>query len=235
VKTKPQRVDVMKRQAVILGLAAVFCMPAAATADIYRWKDPEGVMHFSNQPPPAGATVIEKIEESPYDAEADRLRIEEERRLRLERQKLEVEERKAETAARERDAQLRLEQANRRLEEAQQLEQQARERTKDDGCEDDYYLRYGYCGGYPAYSGRYYRGRPGSPDLYRGYYRENNSLYYKDPLKPGHPPVTPPPGKPGQKPAPQPQAPKNAARPGDMPPAMEDSAPRGRTLPAAPK
>ena len=108
------------------GLMAFLCLPAAANADVYRWKDANGVMHFSNQPPPAGATLIEKIEETPYDAAADRQRIEEERRLRLERQKLEVEERKADTAAREREAQLKLEQANRRLQEAQQLEQQAR-------------------------------------------------------------------------------------------------------------
>jgi hypothetical protein len=225
----------MKRQAIILGLTAVLCMPAAATADIYRWKDANGVINFSNQPPPAGATVIEKIEESPYDAEADRQRIEEERRLRLERQKLEVEERKAEIAVRERDAQLTLEQANRRLEEAQQLEQQARERTKEDDCDDDYYLRYGYCGGYPVYSGRYYRGRPGSPDLYRGYYRDNNSLYYKNPLKPGHPLVTPLPGKPGQKPAPRREAPKNAATPGKTGPVMGDLAPKAGAFPTGPK
>ena len=224
----------MIRQAIILGLMAIIFMPAAG-ADIYRWKDANGVMHFSNQPPPAGTTVIEKIEETPYDAAADRQRIEEERRLRLERQKLEVEERKADTAARERDAQLKLEQANRRLQEAQQLEQQAREQPKGDDCDDDYYLRYGTCGGYPAYGGRTYRGRPGSPDLYRGYYRENNNLYYKDPLKPGHPPVTTPPGKPGQKPTPKPETPKNAGKAGKVPPAMEDLAPKGGALPAAPK
>ena len=225
----------MIREAIILGLMAILSMPAAAGADIYRWKDANGVMHFSNQPPPAGATVIEKIEETPYDAAADRQRIEEERRLRLERQKLEVEERKADTVARERDAQLKLEQANRRLQEAQQLEQQAREQPKGDDCDDDYYLRYGTCGGYPAYSGRYYRGRPGSPDLYRGYYRENNSLYYRDPLKPGHPPVTTLPSKPGQKPTPVPEAPKNAAKPSKALPAMEDPAPKGGALPAAPR
>ena len=120
----------MKKQAFILGLVALLSMPAATSADIYRWKDANGVMHFSNQPPPEGVTLIEKIEETPYDAEADRRRIEEERRLRLERQKLEIEERKAETALREREAQLKLEDANRRLEEARRLEQEARERTK---------------------------------------------------------------------------------------------------------
>jgi hypothetical protein len=225
----------MIRQAIVLGLMAVLTMPAVGGADIYRWKDANGVMHFSNQPPPAGATLIEKIEETPYDAAADRQRIEEERRLRLERQKIEVEERKADTAAREREAQLKLEQADRRLQEAQQLEQQAREQSKGDDCDDDYYLRSGYCGGYPAYSGRYYHGRPGSPDLYRGYYRENNNLYYKEPPRPGHPLVPTLPAKPGQKPTPRPDAPKNAAKPSKASPAMEDLAPKGGAMPAGPR
>ncbi len=226
----------MIRQAIILGWVAFLSMPAAAAADIYRWKDAQGVMHFSNQPPPDGVAVIEKIEETPYDAAADRERIEEERRLRLERQKLEAEERRADTAVREREAQLKLEQANRRLQEAQQLEQQAREPSKDEGCDDDYYLRYGTCGGYPVYGGRVYRWRPGSPDLYRGYYRENNSLYYKEPLRPGLPPVTPLPGKPGQKPTPRPERPKSSGQTGKALPAMEEPAPNaGRPLPAAPK
>jgi hypothetical protein len=229
----------MKAYAMMWGLVASFFMlPAAASADIYSWKDASGVLHFSNQPPPAGTAVIDKIEEAPYDAEADRQRIEEERRLRLERQKLETEERKAEISLREREAQLQLEEADRRLQEAQQLEQQAREAAQDD-CSDDYYLRYGYCGGYSAYGGRYYYGRPGNPDLYRPYYRWNNSLYYKDPHKywkdphkPGQPPVKPPPGKPGQKPMPQLEAPKSAAKSGKAPPAAEELLPRESGPPA---
>ena len=71
--------------------------------------------------------------------------------------------------------------------------------NRDSGDSDDYYLRYGTYG--PGY---YYRGRPGNPNLYRGYYRENNSLYYKEP----HRPLPPPgpgakqlPAKPGRGPA----------------------------------
>lgn len=208
----------MKRQVVIWGLMAIFCLPAAANADIYRWKDANGVMHFSNQPPPAGAVILDKVEEAPYDAEADRQRIEEERRLRLERQRLEVEERKADIAAREREAQLRLEQANRRLEEARQMQQESQESARDDDCDDGYYLRYGYCG--PGYS----YGRPGGPrNLYRGYYRDNNSLYYKKPLRPDHPPLKPPPDKPGPKPPHQPEALKSAVKPDKSPAGAGDS------------
>jgi hypothetical protein len=209
-------------------IALLFALPAPAIADIYRWQDARGVMHFSNQPPPDGTVLIEKIEEAPYDAEADRQRIEEERRLRLERQKLEVEERKAKLDAREREADLQLEQANRRLEEARQLEEQARAGGTDD-CDDDYYSRHGYCGGYAVYGGRYYRyyhGRPGSPDLYRRYYRDNNSLYYKDPHKPGRLPLNPHPVKPGKKPVPPPGAPQSIAKPGKSLQAADEIPPK---------
>ena len=213
----------MKKQAFILGLVALLSIPAATSADIYRWKDANGVMHFSNQPPPEGVTVIEKIEETPFDADADRRRIEAERRLRLERQKLEIEERKAETGLREREAQQKLEDANRRLEEARRLEQEARQRTKAEDCDDDYYLRYGVCVGYPAYGvRRYHRGPPGRADIYREYYRENNNLYYKDPPMPGKPP----PGKPPVKPAPRPEAPKSSATSGKEPQAPAEPLPK---------
>jgi hypothetical protein len=192
------------RLALMLCLAAL-ALPVAAGADIYRWKDAAGVIHFSNEPPPPGAQAIEKTEETPFDAAADRQRREEERRMRQESRQLELEESKAQAAARERDAQLKLEQ-----ERTRQLEEMARSRANDDrnvDSDDDYYLRYGTYG--PGY---YYRGRPGNPDLYRGYYRENNSLYYKDPHRPlpppGHPPGPPPkqqpkplPAKPGRGPA----------------------------------
>jgi hypothetical protein len=193
----------MKRQIIAIGLLLGFLLGAPAWADIYRWKDANGVTHFSNEPPPPGMSVIERIEETPYDVEADRQRTEEERQLRLERQKLELEERKADLAAREREAQTRLDEAERRMNEARQIQQRSPESEKDDDCDEDYYLRYGTCGHYPAYGGRYFHGRPGNPNLYRGYYRENNNLYYKDPHRYGHPPGSQNPPRPGTKPAPK--------------------------------
>jgi hypothetical protein len=186
----------MTRQTLAVGLTLIL-MPMISTpvrADIYRWKDAGGVIHFSNEPPPPGAAVLETIEEAPYDAEADRRRIEEERRLNLERRSLELEERKAGLASREREAQMRLDEAERRLNEAQQLQQRSQESSQDDDCDEDYYLRFGRCG-HPAHGYRYYPARPGSPNLYRGYYRDNNNLYYKEPRRPGHPPGHPPPGR----------------------------------------
>ncbi len=227
----------MKRQMILAGLILAIMICAPAWADIYRWKDASGVTHFSNEPPPPGATVLETIEEAPYDAAADRQRIEDERRLRLERQSLELEERKAGLAAREREAQIRLDEAERRMNETRSVQPKSSESVEDDDCDQDYYLRYGSCG-YPAYGPRYYQGRPGSPNPYRGYYRENNNLYYKDSHRPGPPPGPPPPPRPGVKPAPKTDSAQNAAK-GKRPPAAAEDAPLKGTpspqVPAAPK
>ena len=224
----------MKRQAITVVLAGMLLLPAIAGADIYRWKDANGVINFSNTPPPPGAVAIEKIEETPYDAEADRRRIEEERRLQLERQKLEVEERKADLAAREREAQMKLDEADRRMQEAQELEQEARQRDPEDDCDDAYYLTYGSCGS-PGYGYRYYYGRPGSPDLYRRYYRENNSLYYKNPRKPVGPHAKPHPYPPGLKPTPKPESAPHAVKDGKTRPSTEDPFLKGGIAPATRK
>jgi hypothetical protein len=183
----------MTRTVVLLILLAGLAAPA--WADIYRWQDAAGVTHFSNGPPPAGARLLDRIEETPYDSAADRQRLEEERRFRLEHRQLEIEEEKARAAALERESQLRFEQ-----ERARQLEALANSRPPDDGDTDDSFLRYG-----TYYGPGYYRpGRPGDPNLYRGYYRENNNLYYKRPTRPipPHGPRPTPYGHPGPGPGP---------------------------------
>jgi len=186
----------MKRLLILLILLWVWWAGPVA-ADIYRWTDANGVTHFSNEPPPAGATVLDKIEETPYDAAADRQRITEERSYRLEREKVELDGRKAELAGRERDAQLKLEEANRQMQQAQQQQEQAlnKERGDDSGVA---ILVYDYSGTGYGYS---HHGQPDPNNLNREYYRENNSLYYKDTPKPGPKPAlrqgqpAPPPGK----------------------------------------
>ena len=226
----------MKRLLILLILLWVW-WAGPVSADIYRWTDANGVTHFSNEPPPAGATVLDKIEETPYDAAADRQRITEERSYRLEREKLELEERKAELAGREREAQLKLEEANRRMQQAQQQQQQALNKERDDDDCGDAFLRYGYCG--PGY-GYSHGGRSGPNNLYRGYYRENNSLYYKDPPprgpKPPHRPgdPAPPPGKPH----PKSDGSKTGAKAGQPPERAEDlnvKGAGGSAVPVAPK
>lgn len=175
----------MKRLLILLTLLWVF-WAGPVSADIYRWTDANGVMHFSNDPPPAGTKVLDMIEETPYDADADRQRIKEERQYRLEREKLELDERKAELAGREREAQLKLEEANRRMQQAQQQALNAEREVDADG---DAYIGYGYW--WPGYVYGH-SGRAGPGNFYRGYYRDNNGPYYKVPPKPGpKPPLRP--------------------------------------------
>lgn len=177
----------------LMGLLVV-CMLSAgvADADIYRWTDSKGTIHFTNEPPPPGGVLVERIEEVPYDAEADRRRAEEERRLRLERQRLEIEERKAGVALQEQEARRKLEEAQRTLEEARQQAEQL-ERAGQEDCSDDHYLRYGTCEGYPVVVHRY--NRPArQKDLYRGYTRKDGGLYYHERPRPhpAAPPAAPP-------------------------------------------
>jgi len=226
----------MKRLLILLILLWVG-WAGSVSADIYRWTDANGVMHFSNEPPPAGVKVLDRTEESPYDADADRQRINEERRYRLEREKLELEERKAELAGREREAQLKLEEADRRMQQAQQQQQQAvNGELYDDDC-GDAFMRYGYCGAGYGYG---YGGRGGANNLYRGYYRQNNSLYYKDPLRPRpKPPLRPgDPAPPPGKPQPKSDGSKTGAKAGPPPAQTEDLNLKGvgvSPAPAAPK
>jgi len=226
----------MKRLLILLILLWVW-WAGPLSADIYRWTDASGVVHFSNEPPPAGTKVLDKIEETPYDADADRQRIKEERSYRIEREKLELEERKAELAGREREAQLKLEEANRRMQQAQQQQQQALNKERDDDDCGDAFLRYGYCGQGYGYS---HGGRAGPSNLYRGYYRENNSLYYKEPSKPGpKTPVRPgDPVPPRGKPQPKSDGSKTGAKAGQSPAHAEDlnvKGAGGSPAPIAPK
>lgn len=52
----------------------------SAQADMYYWVDVNGVKHYSNEPPPEGARILEKTPETPYNAQADETRTEAERR-----------------------------------------------------------------------------------------------------------------------------------------------------------
>jgi hypothetical protein len=196
------------------GVIAVFGFAAPASGDIYRWRDADGVMRFSNQPPPPGVKVLERIAETPYDAESDRRRMEEDRRVRMEFEKLDLEQRQSAVAAREREAQHKLQEAERRMEQSQP------KADPGDECDERYYLRYGSCG--PGVV--YYRhsGRSGPNDLYQGVYRDNNNLYYQKPAPhgpkpkgekpPSNDPARPKPGKP----APGAKSGKTAAAAGDL-------------------
>jgi glutaredoxin len=49
----------MKLSSTLAGLALLLCA-ASAGAQMYKWKDAKGVVHFSDQPPPESAAKVEK-------------------------------------------------------------------------------------------------------------------------------------------------------------------------------
>lgn len=59
-------------------LVLVFCLSTSLEADqIYQWIGKDGVMHFTNEPPPPGAKVINEQEAIPYDEAADQKNMQE--------------------------------------------------------------------------------------------------------------------------------------------------------------
>ena len=87
----------LKRCVPLIVFAAGWFMTPSAYADIYRWNDASGIAHFTNERPPAGVKILEHTREAPYDAEADRRRLAEERDLRLQHRWLDVQELWAQT------------------------------------------------------------------------------------------------------------------------------------------
>jgi glutaredoxin len=57
------------RSTVTLGLALLLCA-AGASAQMFKWTDAKGVVHFSDQPPPAGAD--RKVEQKAFGGSGER-------------------------------------------------------------------------------------------------------------------------------------------------------------------
>ena len=106
-------------------LASCYFAPSSS-ADIYGWKDHNGLRHYTNQAPPSGSQRLMITREEPYDEAADRARMETERQERLEDERLEI-------ARREAELELREAEAERKLAEAYRLAQEVMRK-------DDYYL-----------------------------------------------------------------------------------------------
>ena len=69
----------------VLPVLALLLMSAAETAEVYRWTDENGQVHFSQRPPPRDAQLLQLPESGPgrTDADTDLMRRRErERRLR---------------------------------------------------------------------------------------------------------------------------------------------------------
>lgn len=63
-------------------LVSVFCLWTSLEAgQIYQWIDKSGVRHFTNEPPPPGAKVVNEQAAIPYDEAADQKRRQEDQEI----------------------------------------------------------------------------------------------------------------------------------------------------------
>lgn len=149
-----------------LVLLTGFLAAGFAGADIYVWTDEKGIKHITNYAPPEHATILIRTPEIPYDAEADRQRLEADRREQLAREKQELAERKARLELLEREA-------NARIAAAEQLDRE--KRAYEQGLADQARFqedssRIYWYGGSGWYGGRWHHPR---------YYRKDGNIYYK--------------------------------------------------------
>jgi hypothetical protein len=66
----------------LLIIVLVFCLSASLEAgQIYQWIGKDGVMHFTNEPPPPGVKIVNQQEAIPYDEAADQKNTQENQEL----------------------------------------------------------------------------------------------------------------------------------------------------------
>jgi hypothetical protein len=63
-------------------IVSVFCLWTSLEAgQIYQWIDKNGVKHFTNEPPPPGAKVVNKQQAIPYNEAADQKNMQEQQEV----------------------------------------------------------------------------------------------------------------------------------------------------------
>ena len=64
-------------------LVSVFCLWTSLEAgQIYQWIDKNGVKHFTNEPPPPGAKIVNEQQAIPYNEAADQKNMQEQQEVR---------------------------------------------------------------------------------------------------------------------------------------------------------
>jgi hypothetical protein len=62
----------MKKLSLIIAFLLIFLCPPAMSEQVHTWLDENGVKHFTNDPPPEGAILVETTKEIPIDEAKDR-------------------------------------------------------------------------------------------------------------------------------------------------------------------
>ncbi|MFC1812103.1 DUF4124 domain-containing protein [Thermodesulfobacteriota bacterium] len=120
----------MKRFTLFIIILLMGLSGSIANADIYKWIDESGVMHFSNCSPPEQARILMKTTEIPYDEATDKDQMKAERMERLELAELELAEKEVLLERRQREADERIAEADQKAEEALQRAKELAEKAE---------------------------------------------------------------------------------------------------------
>jgi len=116
-------------------LLTLLVTPLPAAAELYYWKDDNGVRHYTNTKPPDGVEATVLMNEIPYDPETDDQRRRQEKSMLEEAEKEALQERLEEAERNAKEAQRQAQEAKRK---ADRLEE-AIEEQEDDGGYGIYY------------------------------------------------------------------------------------------------
>jgi len=117
-------------------LLVLLAMPLLAKADLYYWKDANGVRHYTNTKPPDGTGATVLMNEIPYDPETDYERRRQEEALLKEADKEALQERLEEAERKAEEARRQAEEAKRK---ADRLEEALEEQEEDNSAYRIYY------------------------------------------------------------------------------------------------
>jgi hypothetical protein len=124
-------------------LLVLLVTPFPAKAELYYWKDANGVRHYTNTKPPDGTEATVLMNEIPYDPETDDQRRRQEKAMLDEAEKEALQERLEEAERKADEARRQAEEAKRK---ADRLEEALEEQEEDEG---DYRIYYPYPGHRP--------------------------------------------------------------------------------------
>jgi hypothetical protein len=110
-------------------LAAIVFMADSTTAELYYWKDENGVKRFSNEPPPEGVDIILEAEELEHDQATEEAGTKKEEELLKQQEAIDLQRAKQEELE-------RLEKQAKKLEKAQQEKQKAQQAIEDKAIMD---------------------------------------------------------------------------------------------------
>lgn len=139
----------MKIFPAVMGVIISCGLAGAAAADIYSWTDAQGVRHFSNHAPPAGAANVDVTAELPYRPPTAQELLESQKAELLAAAQARIEEMEAESLEKLRDVKRQAEEARQKAEQARQYAEEQLQAAAEKSAYSK--SRVLYSGYYPYY------------------------------------------------------------------------------------